>query len=445
MPRPVEDRTPAASTPSRGSRALDVFVLGLDGFQLEELYTTRPREVRFHPLLDVDSLVTAEKYDLDELLDRARGKLQALTGEVDAIVTHWDFPTSVIGPILSHEWGLPAPSLESVVACEHKYWSRLAQAESVPECVPEFRAFDPFENDPLATIDMPFPFWVKPIKGHSSQLGFEVADEAGFHEALQTIREEVGRIADPFEQVLHRVEAPPEIARMPASTCLAEQIISGVQAAPEGSMARGHYAVHGVLDMHRQADGHGFSRLEYPSRLPDEVQERMIDLSERYLRHVGFDDGCFNAEFMWDRDRDQLWLVEVNTRMSQSHSDLFAKVDGMSNHEIAIDVALGRRPSLPTEKGAFDCAAKILLTHDEDAIVRRVPSDEDLERLRERFPETRLRVEVETGQRLGELANQDSYHFNIAEVFLGADSPTSLDEGQQACRELLRFEFEPVS
>lgn len=424
---------------------VDVFVLGLDAFQLEELYTTRPRDVRFHPLLDVDSLVTAEEYDLDELLERARGKLQAFTGEVDAIVTHWDFPTSVIGPILSHECGLPAPPLESVVACEHKYWSRLAQAESVPECVPEFRAFDPFEDDPLATIDLPFPFWVKPVKGHSSQLGFEVTDEATLHEAVQTIREKVDRIADPFQQVLHRVEAPPEIARMPATTCLAEQIISGVQAAPEGSLARGHYAVHGVLDMPRHSDGHGFSRFEYPSRLPDTVQKRMIDLSERYLRHVGFDDGCFNAEFMWDRDRDRLGLIEVNTRISQSHSDLFAKVDGMSNHEIAIDVALGRRPSLPTGKGAFDCAAKILLTHDEDAVVRRIPSDEDLERLRERFPETRLRVEVEPGQRLGDLENQDSYHFIIAEVFLGANSPESLEEGHQACRELLTFEFEPVS
>lgn len=108
----------------------------------------------------------------------------------------------------------------------------------MPECVPEFRAFDPFEDDPLATIDLPFPFWVKPVKGHSSQLGFEVSDEATFDEALQTIREEVDRIADPFQQVLRRVGAPPEIARLPARTCLAEQIISGVQAAPEGSMAR---------------------------------------------------------------------------------------------------------------------------------------------------------------------------------------------------------------
>lgn len=97
------------------------------------------------------------------------------------------------------------------------------------------------------------------------------------------------------------------------------------------------------------------------------------------------------------------------------------------------------------DKDTHDCAAKILLTHDEDAVVRRIPTDGDLERLRERFPETRLRVEVEPGQRLGDLGNQDSYRFVLGEVFLGAAPPEGLDAGQEACRTLLPFEFDPVA
>lgn len=423
-----------------------IFALGLTDMLREELQTVRGAEdYQFHDLLDRETLVERTDIPFETLLDMARTQLREFDGTVDAIITHWDFPTSLLGPLLAAELGIPAPSLESLVKTEHKFWSRLQQRECIPECVPAFSAFDPFDDDALASIDVPFPFWVKPVKAHSSALGFEVHDEEDFRSAVAEIRENIDEVGGRFDEVLERLDLPPEIADAPGTTCLAEQFVSGVQAAPEGCMFRGEFRVHGVVDMYKDDAGTSFERLDYPAgSVPEQVQRRMIDLTERYLRHVGFDDGCFNSEFMWDRAADQLWLIEVNTRISQSHSDLFAKVDGASNHEVAIGVALGLPPGTPRGKGPFEVAAQCMVFHDDDAVVARVPTEEELTALAEELADARIRLMVQEGDRLSEGPHQDSYRYITAQAYIGAASREELAEKHRTLTSRLRFEFEPV-
>lgn len=424
----------------------NIFVLGLTEFQAGELETVRGADdYAFHPLLGYEELVKTEDIDFTGLLGKAREQLHDFDGSVDAIISHWDFPTSVIGPILAREFGIAAPSLESVLKCEHKYWSRLEQQASIPECVPRFAAFDPFDDEALAGIDVDFPFWVKPVKAHSSNLGFEIHNEEDFRAAVVEIRAGIEQVGDAFNDVLKMVDLPGKLGDAGGNTCLAEQFVSGTQAAPEGSMFHGNYHAHGVFDMHKDEAGTSFERLDYPAdSIPESVQQRMIDLSERYLRHVGFDNGCFNAEFMWDEAQDQLWLIEVNTRISQSHSDLFAKVDGSSNHEVAIDIALGVEPRMPDAKGPFDVASQCMVFHDDDAVVTRVPDEEDIARLAREIPGAELTVQVQVGDRLSETPNQDSYRYAVGILYLGAADRGELVEKYDQAVASLPFEFDPV-
>lgn len=424
----------------------NVFVLGLLDQQRGELETVSGAgDYAFHGLLDYQRLVGNADYVFEDLLAAARSELDAFDGSVDAIVAHWDFPTSVLAPILAAEHGLPSPSLESVLKCEHKYWSRLQQLESVPECVPAFASFDPFDDDALEKIDLDYPFWVKPVKAHSSSLGFEIQNKEEFAEAVRQIREEIGGIGDAFNEVLSRVTLPPELDHAGGNTCLAEQFITGTQAAPEGTVFNGRFHAHGVFDMYRDSTGTSIERLDYPAHtVPQEVQQRMIDVCERYLDHVGYDNGCFNAEFMWDEEQQKLWLIEFNTRISQSHSDLFAKVDGASNHEVAIDMALGQPPTMPHRKGPFAVASQCMIFHDEDAVVTKVPSDEDIARVEKMFPETLTRILAKPGDRLSELRNQASYRYILGDLYLGADSRDELVQRFDTALSELPFEFEPA-
>ena len=423
----------------------NVFVPALTDLQRRELATIRDAEnYEFHSLLDMERLVEPEQYEFGTLLEQAREQLQSFPGSVDAVIPHWDFPTSVLAPILAREFGVPSPSLESVLKCEDKYWSRLEQAASVPECVPGFYAFDPFDDDALDKIDLEFPFWVKPVKAFASQLGFQIENEQEFHAAVEEIREKIGRIGNAFDEVLEMADLPEKVDKTSGTTCLAEEIITGTQSAPEGSMYRGEFDVHGIFDMLKGADGHSFDRLEYPSAFPEEVQHRMIDICERYLRHIGYDNGCFNAEFMWDRTDEKLWLIEVNTRISQSHSDMFVKVDGTSNHEVAVDIALGERPKMPKREGRFNVAAQCHIAHDEDGIVTRVPSEQELAEIAQRHTDTIVELAVSPGDRLSELHNQGVYTYDLGVMYVGADSREHLVERYHEILDELHFEFDPV-
>ncbi|MCQ4118436.1 ATP-grasp domain-containing protein [Rhodococcus tibetensis] len=424
----------------------NIFILGLTDLQREELSTVRNAEsFRFHGVLDYQTLVAADEYVFDDLLTTCRTELDAFPGTVDAIIAHWDFPTSVLAPILAAERGIPSPPLHSVLACEHKYWSRLAQQESVPDSVPRFASFDPFDDNALDSIGLDFPFWVKPVKSHSSQLGFEIGDAEAFREAVAEIRERIGLVGDAFDEALRRVDLPRAVQGVSGTTCLAEQVVTGTQAAPEGTMFHGEFSVHGVFDMHKDAAGHSFDRLDYPaSTVPPVVQQRMIDTTERYMRHVGFDNGCFNSEFMWDEKEDRLWLIEVNTRISQSHSDLFAKVDGISNHEVAIDIALGTRPRMRRRQGRYGVAAKCIIPHYEDGIVTKVPSSEDIARVQKAVPDTKILIDVRRGDRLADLPNQNAYRYVLGSMYIGADDTAQLEKHVDRALAGLPFEFEPV-
>ena len=424
----------------------NIVIPALEDVQRAGLRTLRKaEEMEFHSLLDVETLVEPDSLSFDALLDRAREELDRIAGSVDAIIAQWDFPTSVLVPILCRERGLPAPSLESVLKCEHKYWSRIEQQRSIPEVVPKFCSIDPFAEDPVSQLTIGYPFWLKPVKAFASQLGFRIMDEAEFRDALATIREGIRHFGEPFNEALAHVQLPPEIAPDSGNTCIAEQLISGVQGAPEGTVFQGEFNVHGVIDQPKEEIEATWDRLEYPSGLPEAVQHRMIQTCRRFLEHIGFDNGCFNAEFMWDESEDQLWLIEFNTRISQSHSEMFVMVDGMSNHEVAIDIACGERPAMPNRMGRFPVAAKCIIPHEHrDGVVTRVPGEEEIAALAQRFPGTKVRLDVAPGTRLSELPNQESFAYHLGTLYLGADSHEQIGENYRACLKALRFDITSV-
>jgi biotin carboxylase len=259
------------------------------------------------------------------------------------------------------------------------------------------------------------------------------------------IRENIGLIGAPFDAFLAMVERPDEIAGIGGYHCIAEEIISaGHQYTLEGYVHRGEVVVYGVVDSIRSGKHRScFARYEYPSRLPGRVRERMIEATTRFLTRIGYDDAPFNAEFYWHPQTDSIRALEVNTRISKSHCPLFLMVDGATHQKVAVEVALGRRPDFPHREGRHRVAAKFMLRVFEDGIVERVPDPADIDRLRQRFPEALIRVLVKQGTRLAHMRYQDSYSFEIAEIFLGADSQHALLEKYRAALDMLPFRIAP--
>ena len=425
----------------------NIFVFGADEFNLAQMRSLEgAQNYRFHPLFHHREVTAGPEFPVAELHKGALEQLQSFSGPIDAIVGYWDFPVSTMLPLLRRPFGLPSPSFDAVLKCEHKYWSRLEQRKVIPEYIPDFCAVDPFADNPVQQITVDYPFWIKPVKAASSHLGFKVRNHAELEIAVQALRTNIFRFARPFNYLLQFAELPEHVAAVDGFHCIAEGIISrGRQCTLEGYVYRGEVCVYGAVDSIRAGKHRSsFSRYQYPSSIPWRIQEKMIAVTRRFLTAIGFDDGPFNIEFYWESERDSIWLLEINTRISKSHCPLFRHVDGASHHQVMLDLALGKRPEFPHRQGRYRYAAKFMWRVYADALVERVPTEDELRALGSRFPSAEIQLHIDAGMRLSELKDQDSYSYEIAVIFLGGDSQKDLLQKYRAVQQALPLQLAPL-
>ncbi|WP_410598190.1 ATP-grasp domain-containing protein [Amycolatopsis sp. lyj-90] len=429
------------NTSSRSPEEKNIFVIGLDDAN-EDVLRRIPgaARYRFHPLLSPEELQHGE-IPIVGLMDKAVSHLDAFVGPIDAIVSYWDFPSSTMVAMLCEKYGLPGVSLEAVLKCEHKYWSRLEQAKVIDE-VPSFGIVDLDREDPRPPDGVGYPMWLKPVKSFSSELAFHVADEDGFDKAVAEIRAGVDRVGKPFDRVLGTIELPAEVADIGGSACLAEGELSGVQAATEGYVYKGQVTVYGALDSVNYPDSTCFLRHQYPSQLPEDAVERMKEISVRVMEQIGFDNATFSVEFFCHPESGQACLLEINPRHSQSHAELFEYVDGVANHQIMVQLGLGQDPGARRNRGDYRIAGKWYHRRFRDGLVTRVPTRGEIAELEAEIPGVRIEVVPEKGARLSELPAQDSYSYELAHVFVAAQTQREMESKYRKCTEALRFDFE---
>lgn len=427
----------------------NIFVIGLDEFNRKELASIRGAEdCEFKNLLDYDEIVYPKTgyIQFDRLRKKAEDCLAHFEGSIDGIVSFWDFPSSGMASVLRNTHGLPGPTNEALTKCEHKYWSRLEQRAVVPELVPDFCIVDPFAEDPLSQVTIDYPFWIKPIKAHSSSLGFKIRSAEDFKSHLPEIRQKIGYFGVPFDEFLRYVDLPRHIRQVTGHWCIAESMISaGLQCTLEGYVYDGRVKVYGVVDSIRAGKHRSsFSRYQYPSALPRHVQTRMIDATEIVLKQFGYDYAPFNIEFYWHRRTDELRLLEVNSRISKSHCPLFRLVDGASHQEIMVELALGQQPDFPHRQGDFNVAAKFMHRAFRDGIVRGMPSLEERRQVLSIYPEARFRLLASEGQRLRDSQHRDSYSYELANIFLGGQDQKDLLRKFDNVLQMVTFDIGPV-
>jgi len=424
-PKKQSDRSASAGN-ENGDRIHHVHVMAPDPQHWDALEAVAEAsgDVRVHALLAMDDVVHVDSLDARAVLAEAEAKV-AEAGPVDAIVAQWDFPTTLLVPLLCRARGLRSPSVEAVIRCSHKYWSRVAQREAIPELTPVFERVDPFADDAADSVGLEAPFWLKPVKGFSALLGFRIDGRDDLDEALSVIRDEVDRIGEPFDVLLEEAGVDRTLRSVGGQECIAEAYLSGIEVAHEGYVQDGEVRYHGTLEMVREREC--FTRLLWPAMVPSSVLERMADATARFLKHIGYDDGCFNAEYFWDPGTDELKIIEVNPRISQSHVPLAMLRDGMSNHQVAFDVGLGRRPTFAPGGGTVPLAAKFYeRVPFQEGRVTRVPTSSELEAICAEFPTATVVMAVEEGDELSDLVDQTPHTSTLFELYMGAADESEL-------------------
>ncbi len=427
----------------------NVFVVGMNELNAERLKRLRGVEdVEFHPLLTSAEVSDTQIFDIPDMLRRAEETLDAFDGSIDAIVGYIDFPVSTMLPLLCEKYGVRNASLESLLKCEHKYWSRKVMAEVIPDHTPNFTAFDPFDDEALSKIGeagLRFPFFVKPIKSSGSRLGFRIDSPEDFAYATEAFRAEINEISEPFNYILNKANLPDDVKKVEGHYCMAERVIGGRQCTVEGYVHDGEVVPYGTVDSIRYPQVLSFFYYLYPSTLPPRIQEQMAEITKTVMKHIGYDNAGFNIEYYWDEVQNQIWLLEINTRIAQSHCDLFEMVDGVSHQQVTVDLGLGRKPDMPQGEGPETVAAEFFYrVFFSDATVARAPSRAEVEVAAEQVEGTRITSYVKKGAKLSELPEQDAYSYAVASVWMGAQKQSKLLWNYEQVMKRLNYEFTDI-
>lgn len=419
----------------------NLFIIGLDDYNLERLERLGLPDIRYYPLLTRDDLRSSLDFDIPELMDRCRRTLNEFDSRVDGVCSVLDFPATIMASLLASERGLPHTPIDAVLKCEHKYWSRLEQRNSIPEMTPAFDDLDPFETLNTKELDVDYPFWVKPVKSFRSFLAFRIAEAQDLEACLPEIRAKIRAIAAPFATLLEYAEIPEHLVERARRICLVEEESIGRQVTVEGWTWRdgGEIEVqcYGVVESIRDHRA-SFTRFQYPAQIDDVTFASMEEAATRFLRHIGYSHGPFNMEFFIPEEG-PMHILEVNPRNSQSHAYIFERVHGISHHKVMVDCALGRRPEYPGREGQWSIAAKCLLRTTRKGFMTHVPMPWEIERAQKLVPEALIRVHAEEGRSLSSLQLQDSYSFELAEVHVPANSEDELLKQRDALAAALPF------
>src|ERR1700676_2020181 len=225
---------------------------------------------------------------------------QSFVRPLDGLIALGDRPTATAA-YTARALGFAYNSPQSVENCR----SKLRQREILRDAGLPVPGFFSFRLDKRVEKILPrvqFPCVVKPLRLAASQGVIRANQPEEFQAA-------VARIKDLLESPEVKVTREPELDHL-----LVERYIPGAEVAVEGLLMRGKLRILGVFDKPDPLDGPYFEETIYvtPSRLPDEMYDRLSDCAEQTVRALGLTHGPVHAEFRVNEQGP--WVLEASPR-----------------------------------------------------------------------------------------------------------------------------------
>lgn len=357
---------------------------------------------------------------------------------LDGIVSNHEQYGALIAAVLAERLGLPGNDPRAIIACQHKYYSRMIQEKIVPEAVPRYIpiAF-PLKKDQI--IDLPYPFFVKPIKATYSVLAKAIQQRSELVDLLHFGYFEewiIRRLVKPFADIMplysdHTVDP---------SGMLAEEIMIGDQINIDGYCYQGQVYFLGTIDEVMYPGTDAFMRFEYPSQLPPSIQERAKTITKKVLEAIHYQHGFFNIEFIYDKSNDQLKIIEINPRMASQLVNLYQRVDGYNPYDILFELAVGEEPKVRQEPSQFQSAASFIFRKFGEPSAQCIPTSDQIQQALVPYPDANLMLYFKKGSQLKrELKWLGSYRYAV--LNLGGINRSDLFERCRSISHTLQFDY----
>lgn len=279
-------------------------------------------------------LRTGGTVSLDFLaLEESTAAIADLHGErpLDAVVSVDDSAT-VLAARANAALGLPANPEEGAVASRNKLVFReIVQAAGLRS--PWFQAFSLEEEPEAVARRVPYPCVLKPLFLNASRGVIRADDAAQFAAAFRRI----GRLL-----------ADPDLRQQGgamAGQVLVESYMPGREVALEGILHEGEFRLLAFFDKPDPLEGPFFEETLFitPSRLPQDVQDRALQVAAAGARALGLRTGPVHAELrLEDTPGSEPYLLEIAARSIGGHCSRSLRFGaGMSLEELILRQALG--------------------------------------------------------------------------------------------------------
>lgn len=360
---------------------------------------------------------------IGELVERYRRE------RIDGVISNNEYFGAFIAAVVAEKLGLPGNDPRVVLTAQHKFYARAAMARIAPEASPRYAAF-PYAVSRREDFPFEFPCFVKPVKATYSVLARRVDNLAELRRHLSFWPFEkfvIKRLVKPFNDLLPWYTD----FRIDAHNMIAEELLPGDQYNLDGYVHDGEVRLLGVIDENMYPGTYAFRSFEYPSKAPAAAQERMKALAARVLSGIGYRHGFFNIEMAWDRETDQLRLIEINPRMASQLACFYDWVDGVNPYLALLELATGETPQLKRSAPRYRHAASFAFRRFDGKPLAAHPSDEQVARVRHEYPDALLMLYLKRGASLArEMKWLGSYRYAV--LSMGASSSDDLQRGIHA-------------
>ena len=339
-------------------------------------------------------------FDLERFAARqaARGRRRGWR----AVLSHHEQFGALAAALVAARLGLPGAKPESILAAQHKLHARRVLAQVAPDANLRCTGLD--EGDGARVPgDLDYPVFVKPVKGAFSVLARRVEESGQLRAHMHFDWSErwlIRQLVEPFERVCRaRLPQAGSAYRMLLEEPVAPQT---AQFNLDGWVQDGRVHALGVVDAIMYPGTQAFMRWEHPSRLAAAVQQRALEVAQRFLGAIGYAHGFFNLEFFYDDHDDCLSVIECNPRLASQFSDLYERVHGVDAHGMALALALGTDPqSLPLRRPTAGVAASLVYrAFGLNSVVPPAPAAPQREALARGFPDALLLSFAKRGRSL---------------------------------------------
>jgi biotin carboxylase len=225
---------------------------------------------------------------------------QSLVRPVDGLIALGDRSTTTAA-YTARALAFPYNTPQAAENCR----SKLREREVLRDAGLPVPGFFSFRLDKRVEKILPrvqFPCVVKPLRLAASQGVIRANSPEEFQAAVE-------RIKQLLESPEVKVTREPELDRV-----IVERYIPGGEVAVEGLLTRGKLRILAVFDKPDPLEGPYFEETLYitPSRLPDDIYDRLLDCAERTVHALGLTHGPVHAEFRINDEGP--WVLEAAPR-----------------------------------------------------------------------------------------------------------------------------------